>query len=74
MLVQIDVNRRETAAKTLHRVVMAICPLALSELSAVIETSPRPSVDFSCAEVIRYQVTFCEYFLTIKKDEVRLIH
>jgi hypothetical protein len=72
MLLQIDVNRRETAAKILRWVVLAVRPLTLSELSAAIDV--RPSVGFSCDEVIRGQVTFCGYFLTIKEDEVGLIH
>jgi hypothetical protein len=69
MLLQIDVDRRDTAAKILRWVVMAVRPLTLSELSAAIETALRPSVGFSCVEVIRDQVTFCGYFLTIKEDD-----
>jgi NACHT domain len=47
MLLQIDVDRRETAANILCWVVMAVRPLTLSELSAAIETTVRRSVDFS---------------------------
>lgn len=68
MLLQIDVDRRDTAAKIMRWVVMAVRPLPLSELRAAIETALRPSVGFSCAEVIRDQVTVCGYFLTIKED------
>jgi len=56
MLLQINVDRRETAAKILRWVVMAIRPLTLSELSAAIEIAPKTSVGFSCEEVIRDQV------------------
>jgi hypothetical protein len=73
MLLHIDVDRREIAAKILSWVVMAVRPLTLSELSAAIETAVRPSVMFNCNEVIRDQVSYCGYFLTIK-DEAGLIH
>jgi ankyrin repeat domain-containing protein 50 len=43
MLLQIDVDRRETAAQILRWVVMAVRPLTLSELSAAIETTVRGS-------------------------------
>jgi hypothetical protein len=72
MLLQIDLNRRETAARILLWVVMAIRPLTLSELSVVINV--KPSVGFSRDEVMRDQVSYCGYFLTIKEDEVGLIH
>jgi hypothetical protein len=74
MLLQIDDNRRETAAKILRWVVMAVRPLTLSELSAAIETAVMPSATFNCVEVMRDQVLHCGYFLTINKDEVGLIH
>jgi hypothetical protein len=74
MLLQIDVDRRDTAAQILRWVVMAVRPLTLSELSAAIETNVRPTIGFSCDERIRDQVTFCGYFLTIKEEEVGLIH
>jgi hypothetical protein len=73
MLLQIDVDRRETAAQILRWVVMAVRPLTLSELSAAIETTVRRSVDFSRDEVIRDQVAFRGYFLTIKEVTVGLI-
>jgi hypothetical protein len=37
-------------------------------------TTAKSSVGLSCGEVIGDQVTFCGYFLTIEKDEVRLIY
>lgn len=74
MLLQIDVDRREIAAKILRWVVMVVRPLTLSELSAVLEIAASPSVLFNCNEVMRDQVLYCGYFLTIKGDEVGLIH
>jgi hypothetical protein len=74
MLLQIDIDRRETAAKILRWVVMAVRPLSLSELSAAMEITVRPSFDFSCIEVMRDQVEYCGYILTIKDDKVGLIH
>ncbi|KAI9742898.1 MAG: hypothetical protein M1818_003627 [Claussenomyces sp. TS43310] len=74
MLLQIDVDRRELGARILRWVVLAIRPLSLSELSAAIETAVQPSATLTSDEVIRDQVSFCGYFLTIKEDEVGLIH
>jgi ankyrin repeat protein len=75
MLLQIEHNRQETAAKILRWVVMAVRPLTVSELSAAIETTVKPSVaTFSCDEVTRDQVLYCGYLLTIKEDKVGLIH
>jgi ankyrin repeat protein len=74
MLLQINDRRRETAARILSWVVTAVRPLTLAELSAAIETPFRSSVGLNCDEVIRDQVAFCGYFLTIKKDKVGLIH
>jgi hypothetical protein len=72
MLLQIHVDRRETAAKILRWTVMAIRPLTLSELSIAVDV--KPSIGFSRDEVIRDQVSCCGYFLTIKEDEVGFIH
>ncbi|MCJ1392832.1 hypothetical protein MMC18_005704, partial [Xylographa bjoerkii] len=74
ILLQIDISRREIAAKILRWVVMAVRPLTLSELSVVTETTVGPSAAFSRDETMRDQVLCCGYFLTIKGDEVGLIH
>ena len=74
MLLQIDVDRRDIAAKILRWVVMAVRPLTLSELSVVIESAVQPSASFNRDELIRDQVSYCGYFLTIKEREVSLIH
>ena len=72
MLLQIDVDRRETAAQILLWVVMAVRPLTLAELGAVF--GPAPSAYFDRDGFIRDQVLCCGYFLTIKEQEVNLIH
>ena len=73
MLLQIRDNRRDTAARILRWVVMAVRPLTISELSAAI--GDRTSAFFSPDEVMRDQVSYCGYFLTLKdSDEVSLIH
>jgi hypothetical protein len=74
MLLQINEHQRETAAKILRWVVMAVRPLSLLELSTVVGTTARPSAGLSCEEVIKEQVSSCGYFLTVEDDEVGLIH
>lgn len=74
MLLQINEHRRENAAKILRWVVMAIRPLTLTELGTAIETRARHSLGLGCVEAVRDQVSYCGYFLTIKNDEVGLIH
>jgi hypothetical protein len=74
MLLQISEHRRETAAKILRWVIMAVRPLSLLELSTAVGTTAISFVGLSSVEVIRQQVMFCGYFLTIKEDEVGLIH
>lgn len=74
MLLQIDVDRREIAAKILRWVVIVVRPLTLSELSAAIETAVKPSVMSNCNKVMRDQVSYCGYIVTIKEDKVGLIH
>jgi ankyrin repeat protein len=51
---------------------MAVRPLTLSELSVAVDV--KPSVGLTCDDVIRNQVSYCGHFLTIKEDEVGLIH
>ncbi|KFY68330.1 hypothetical protein V498_10663 [Pseudogymnoascus sp. VKM F-4517 (FW-2822)] len=74
MLLQIERNRRETAAKIFLWVTMAFRPLSLSELSAAIDIVITPSTSFSRDEVMRDKISHCGYFLTVKNDEVSLIH
>ena len=74
MLLQIDIDRREIAARILRWVIMAVRPLTLSEMSVAIEITARSSDIFSCDEVMRDQVSYCGYFLTIEEDKVGLIH
>ena len=74
MLLQIDIGRRDIAAKILRWVVMAVRPLTLSELSVALDTSGSPSTGFSHEEIMRDQVSYCGHILTTKQDKVGLIH
>lgn len=74
MLLQIREDRRKTAAKILLWVTMTVQPLSLSELSTAIDIVVEPSASFSRDEVMRDKVSHCGYFLTVKNDEVSLIH
>jgi ankyrin repeat protein len=74
MLRQIGDQRREIAAKILRWVILAVRPLTLTELSTAIETPARHSLGLGYVETIRDRVSYCGYFLTIKNNEVGLIH
>ncbi|KAF7505691.1 hypothetical protein GJ744_000540 [Endocarpon pusillum] len=74
MLLQISPDRQEATAKILRWVVMAVRPLTISELSAAVEPTTEISVGLTADEVIKDQISFCGYFLTIKQHEVSLIH
>ena len=74
MLLQIDIDRREIAAKILNWVVMAVRPLTLSELSIALDIIVGPSAGFRRDEVMKTKVSYCGYILTIKQDKVSLIH
>ena len=74
MLLQIDVDRREIVAKILHWVVMAVRPLTIPELSAALESEIKSSANFDREEIMKDQVSNCGYILTIKAQEVSLIH
>ena len=72
MLLQINLDRRDTAARILRWVVMAIRPLTIAELSVAINVDS--SMSFSPDIIIRDQISYCGDLLTIKQDEVSLIH
>ena len=74
ILLDIKVNHQQVAARILRWVVMAVRPLTLSELSAIIEPNVKPPAGFTREDVTKYQVSYCGYFLTIKGCEVNLIH
>ncbi len=74
MLLQIDPEQREIAAKILLWVVMAVRPLTLSEMSAAIELGVEPSSNFTRDDVMREKLSYCGYFLTIREREISLIH
>lgn len=74
LLLQIDAVHRETAAKILRWVVMAVRPLTLSELSIVIGSAPDSvrTVNFSHEEAAAAQVLYRGHFFAIKKGKVGL--
>ena len=74
ILLGIRVDHRQIAARILRWVVMAVRPLTLSELSAIIEPTIEPPTGFTREDVTKNQVSYCGYFLTIKGCEVNLIH
>lgn len=74
MLLQIDDDRCEIAAKILRWVVLAARPLTLSELSAAIEPLGEPTDGFSRDHIIKDQISHCGYFLIIRKHKVNIIH
>ena len=74
MLLQIDIDRREIAAKILRWVVLAVSPLTLVELGAALEPTIRPSTTSIFDDMIKDQVSQCGYLLTIDESEIRLIH
>ena len=53
---------------------MAVRPLTLLELSAIIEPTIEPPTGFTREDVTKNQVSYCGYFLTVKGSEVNLIH
>ncbi|KAJ9654853.1 hypothetical protein H2201_008927 [Coniosporium apollinis] len=65
MLLQIPSRRRETTAKILRWVVIAVRPLTLLELSTAIGITAEASSGLSCEEVMRAQVRNCGHLLTI---------
>lgn len=74
LLLQVEVNRRETVAKILRWVVMAVRPLTLSELSAALQLEDASSNDFDREEVMKDQISHCGYLLTLENEKVNLIH
>lgn len=71
LLLQIEPHR-DICARILSWVVMVIRPLTVSELSVAFNV--RPTTIFSADAVMRQHVTSCGHFLTLKGDEVNLIH
>ena len=74
MLLGIKVDHRQIAARILRWVVMAVRPLTLSQLSAIIRPTVEPPFGFTREDVTKNQVSYCGYFLTIEGCEVNLIH
>ena len=67
-------DHRQIAARILRWVVMAVRPLTLLELSAIIGPTVEPPFGFTREDVTKNQVSYCGYFLTIKGCKVNLIH
>ena len=75
ILLQIVQRRREIAAKLLRWTVMAVRLLKLSEIGALLADAKKPAAfSLDRDEAVRSQVSYCGYFLTIKNDEIGLIH
>ena len=74
ILLGIRVEHRQVAARILRWVVMAVRPLTLAELGAIIEPTIEPPTGFTREDVIKKQVSYCGYFITIESCEVNLIH
>ena len=74
ILLGIRFDHRQIAARILRWVVMAVRPLTLSELGAIIEPTIEPPTGFTREDVTKNQVSYCGYFLTIKGYKVNLIH
>ena len=74
-LLQVELHRRETAARLLRWIVMALRPLTLPELSVALGISVDPStIHFSPTDIAKDQVSWCGNILTVTGDEVNLIH
>ena len=65
ILLLIDSDRREVAARILRWVVMAVRPLTLSELSLAIEPTVDSSIVANRDERIRDQISYCGNLLVI---------
>ena len=70
----IRVDHRQIATRILRWVVMAVRPLTLSELGAIIEPTIEPPTRFTREDMTEEQVSYCGYFLKIEACEVNLIH
>ena len=74
MLLQIVAERRETAARILRWVVMAVRPLSFSELGAAIIPTYKHSDCSDLSKKMEDQISYCGNFLTTKDREIRLVH
>ena len=74
ILLGIRVDHRQIAARILRWVVMAVRPLTLSELGAIIEPTIEPPTGFTREDMTKEQISYCGYFLTVEACEVNLIH
>jgi ankyrin repeat protein len=71
MLRQIESSRQDTVSKILRWVTMALRPLTLQELTAVIFSS---ATHVGSDQAIRDHITLCGPILEIHNQQVRLVH
>ena len=76
ILLIVPTDQQEIVAKLLRWVTLTVRPLTLSELGDATGVSGQTSsvVNFDRDEVMRAQVAHCGDLLTVKEDEVRLVH
>jgi ankyrin repeat protein len=74
MLRQINVDRREAAARILSWVTLAVRPLTIAELSEVLGTKSRASLGSHPEDVTKEHIKFCGNFLNVTESTVYLVH
>jgi hypothetical protein len=72
MLLQIESSRRRSSSVILRWVTMAIRPLTLQELAAIIGV--QSSAFITTEQAVRDQIAFCGPFLKVHEHEVALVH
>ena len=72
IFLQIKEERRGKVARILRWVVMAVRPLRVAEFADALGT--ESSAGLTKEEVMREQIAFCGYMLSIQQDEVHLVH
>lgn len=74
MLAQIDESRVDVVARMLLWIVLAVRPLTVGELSAVLGIKASPSRDLSPDHITKDYVKFCGSLLKITNSTVHLVH
>ena len=72
MLLQIESSRRRISSLILRWVTMAVRPLTLQELAAVIGI--QSSAFITTEQAVRDQIAFCGPLLKVREHEVTLVH
>ncbi|RFU32974.1 hypothetical protein B7463_g3376, partial [Scytalidium lignicola] len=73
MLLQINSRRRQTSAKILRWVTMALRPLSLQELAAAVSIQSSSTL-INAERAILDEITLCGLFLKVQGQEVSLVH